>query len=381
LLAALTWAPATALLYVVAWSAGLPWAEATLPPWSPAATGIYLGGLVLLCGARQWWMEREPFPGAPGRRPPTADPAPDLFTLPALVASALLALAAVGGAMVWRGGSPAGTLAGPPTLRLSLPAVAAGTMVAATAPDGAKVLLDGGPGTGGAATLLGEVLRPWDRTVDAVVITDPGEHYVLGLPRVLQRYRIGILLDATSDDDSPGYRMAQEVAHRRGVPRRRAEPGSAYVVGSTTQLDVLSTAATPPDLPAWRLRWGSFSLLLPGEDTGGRWAAMAANAPPVRCTVLLLTERDARRSTVATLVQTVAPALVVVQGQTRQGALPARASSDAVLTGGLTGVAGGASDGAPLWHYTARDGPLRLEVSATAFRLNQGRWRQLPPAP
>ncbi|MGH2370926.1 MAG: ComEC/Rec2 family competence protein, partial [Chloroflexota bacterium] len=180
LLAGLTWVPATGMIRIVQWSASWPWAATVLPSWSAPVTLAYLVGLVALC----WYLQGRAEADAPEAPLPSPSPAAGGM-LPKLALGGLVALACV----AWAMASPGEAAAQPPGLLVSIPAVADGTLALLRAPDGARLLLNGGPGTGSATTLLGEQLRPWDRTVDAVVLADPREAYVLGLARVLERYR------------------------------------------------------------------------------------------------------------------------------------------------------------------------------------------------
>lgn len=409
LLTALAWVPATGLIRVVEWSASWPGAELALPPWSPLATGTYVGGLAVLCAALQWRTEH----GAPGGArasscgaaatalPSVALPAGGEggttggARLPAITLAALAALAVVG----WQMAAPGEALAARQTALLAVPAVPDGTLALLQAPDGVRVLFNGGPGAGSATTVLGEQLRPWDHTVDAVVLADPREHSVLGLPRALERYRTGVLVDAASGYPSGAYRQVQDAARRHAVPQVRAGPGSAIAVGPTVRLEVLPSSPAPAtnsergpssglsnpagvsdvadadlaQLPAWRLCWGDFSVLIPGDGYAAgvaqaRWSSLLG-APHVHSTVLLLTERAARDPATAQLVRAVRPEVVVVQGQPRPGSTVVRAAAESVVR--LR------DDLEPRWHFTATDGPLRLEARADAIRLAGREWQPL----
>ncbi len=75
LLAGLTWAPATALLAAIAWTAGLPFAAATLPEWSPGAVFAYLAAarrpLRRPGAARPAQRRHRPSPSRPRARRPS----------------------------------------------------------------------------------------------------------------------------------------------------------------------------------------------------------------------------------------------------------------------------------------------------------------------
>lgn len=394
LAAALTWVPTTGLLRVVEWSAALPMATMSLPAWSAPAILAYLVGLVALC----WRLEQCPQPGvaATGELP---SPSTARNWLPNIALAGLAALACVAWAMT----SPLASFKTTAELYVTVPSVASGSLALVRAPDGARLLLNGGPTSGSAVTLLGEQLRPWDRTVDVAVLTDPREVHLLGLTRVLERYRIGLLVDAVAAggatgagdhasglDSSPlggypsaAYRQLRDVAQRRGLRRLQAEAGMEIAVGRNLTLEIIgpgsSLLSSPPSVtttsdpvttghgtgqdtpmpPALRLRTGSFSLLMPGDAPAWRQPSRLSEMHPVQDTVLLLSERASREASTEAILSVATPALVVVQGAPRPGA--------ALATG--TQLRPPESGPTPAWHRTAIDGTLRLEVRHSGYHL------------
>lgn len=358
LLAALTWAPAAALVALVRWSAGLPHAAAPLPAWPPAAVTTYLAALVALCAVVEWRAQGQP--RASSASPPTARSLGG--RLWAALLSALLALAAV----AWTMAFPTGAFE-PPHLVVRFPAVSDGMLALVQAPDGSRVLINGGPTAESAVALLGGSLRPWDRTVDAVVLADPRQASIQGLARALERSRTGVLVDLAGDYPSATYHQVRAIAERAGVRRLAATPGTRLAIGHSLTLDVLgppepgtaSGSGPPPVAPALRLRWGDFSLLIPT----GPLRSNALRALPAS-TVVLLEDRESRTPAAAALLAAVRPEVVVVQDTPRPSARRPESLAEETDT-----------PDTPLpeaiWHRTAADGPLAIEATATGYRLAQ----------
>lgn len=365
LFAALAWIPLTLLLALVEWTAGMPWASASLPPLAPVGVAGYLALLVALC-VREERRARSVSPDEERERgltqpahagsvlggAPYAAPAPLHRRITVALAVSVTALLLIGAAM----GRPAGgygDAAG--ALVLELPAVRDGTLLYAQPPEGGRLLVDGGPTAGGATALLGRYLRPWDRTVDAIVLSDPRESHVMGVGRVLERYRVGVVADAVEEYSSAAYRQTREAVRRGGVRHVRLEEGSPFALGE--HLGALSVtplrSAARPD-PADRVegltfpvplqvRWGTFTALLPGDATPAQLRALLAGEHDLRATVLVLPERLLRYPETARLLAAADPELVLTQGEL--------------------------SDGPPLdtelptaWHRTSADGDARLRV-------------------
>ena len=70
---------------------------------------------------------------------------------------------------------------------------------------GGRMLVDGGPDPDRLLVALDERLPPWDRRIDLVVLTHPHEDHVGGLPLLLERYRVGRLLEPGMRGPGPGY--------------------------------------------------------------------------------------------------------------------------------------------------------------------------------
>ena len=61
-------------------------------------------------------------------------------------------------------------------------------------PTGEQMLIDGGPDDSVLAK-LGSLLLPWDRTLDAVLLTHPDADHVTGLVSVLDRYEVDMVYE------------------------------------------------------------------------------------------------------------------------------------------------------------------------------------------
>ena len=119
---------------------------------------------------------------------------------------------------------------GPPTgLTIQVLDVGQGDAILVTSPAGASILVDGGPDERAVATQLAAL---GVKRLDMVVATHPHADHVAGLPTVLSRVPVGVLLQPGCSDDSPRPgglgprdprrgRSRGASADRRRVPRRR----------------------------------------------------------------------------------------------------------------------------------------------------------------
>ncbi len=160
-------------------------------------------------GGERTCDRRRHSPATPKSRAPT-DPAPGraqrkrphlkrsyAFALGAAVALALL-LAVV-------------ALARPDgRLHVTVLDIGQGDSILLEGPAGGRMLIDTGPDPDLVLARLDERIPAWDRRIDVVVLTHPHEDHVGGLALLLQRYRIGRVLESGMVGRGPG-----DAAYRR----------------------------------------------------------------------------------------------------------------------------------------------------------------------
>ncbi len=88
-------------------------------------------------------------------------------------------------------------------------------------PQGSQILIDGGPDDT-VLQKLSSVMWPWDRTIDAIIITHPDADHITGLVSVLEQYRVKMIIETgarsdTSFMDALAARMVEEDSDHRFV--------------------------------------------------------------------------------------------------------------------------------------------------------------------
>lgn len=187
---------------------------------------------------------------------------------------------------------------------------------------GARLLVDGGPDPGRLLRLLDGRLPPWDRRIDVVVASHPHEDHVAGLPTLLARYRVGLVL--TNGMRGPGP-AATTLAQLLGGDRR----ARTLAAGDHLSLDTveLVTLWPPPgSVPAMAPDSGSaindasivllgtvagHRFLLPGDAEEGVDPLLLARGLP-RLDVLKVAHHGSRTATTAALLEATRPSVAVV---------------------------------------------------------------------
>ncbi len=131
----------------------------------------------------------------------------------------------------------AAAAAGPPaSLTVTFFDVGQGDAALVRSPAGATILVDGGPEEDDVAT---ELAALGIRRLDVVVASHPHADHVVGLPTILARYPVGLLLEPGCPDTSVFGAEVDRAVEAEGVPIRHPRAGSSYMVGDL-RIDVLS---------------------------------------------------------------------------------------------------------------------------------------------
>ena len=229
-IAAPGWVILRVLVAIVTLAAGLPFASVTLePPLDVVAAGastLALAGLVWSrrAGRRPGQAAslpaaavRNPGPGggatATRRRPPAGGRTARRVGAISLIGSLLVAGAVVAA-------SPGGGA------RISVLDVGQGDAILVEGSRGGRLLIDGGPDPDRLLVALDRRIPPWDRRIDALILSHPHEDHVAGLALLLERYRVGRVFEPGMRGPGPGYAAWARRLARRGRagpagPRRR----------------------------------------------------------------------------------------------------------------------------------------------------------------
>ena len=202
-------------------------------------------------GARM--LRRRPMPSAraghraqrpAGARPAAAAPSPVARAGRAAIVALIVALVVAGGVVAAR---PAGIA------RVSILDVGQGDAILVEGSRGGRLLVDGGPDPDRLLVVLDERIPPWDRRIDAVILTHPHEDHVAGLALLLARYHVGRVFEPGMIGPGPGYAAWQRTLsvvgsrHTRLARRRRPAVGRRDRIARPVADRAARSPSTPPD--------------------------------------------------------------------------------------------------------------------------------------
>ncbi|MCX8125747.1 MAG: ComEC/Rec2 family competence protein, partial [Dehalococcoidia bacterium] len=206
-------------------------------------------------------------------------------------------------------------------LHVSILDVGQGDAILVRTPDRQKVLIDGGPGMQDTVEHLGRLLPFWDRTIDLIVLTQPQSDHLNGLLAVVDRYRVGKVVEPGLNYPSASYRRWLETMATNNIERTIVRAGQYFDLGRDIRLDVLHPgdkllAGTIDDINnnamVMRLTWRRVSFLLTSDIAYEAESELLANHALLKSNVLKVAHHGSRTSTSARFLEAVRPDVAVI---------------------------------------------------------------------
>ena len=279
------------------------------------------------------------------------------LTQPVLIGACLVLLTVTGAA--WRT-LPDGLL------HILFLDVGQGDAIFIRTPAGHQVLVDGGPAESVLLAALGRHLPFWDRTLDLVVLTHPDSDHVTGLVGVLERYRVRMVMEGEAQGRSAAYAEWRRRLEREGAERIRGQAGIRAMLDGGVEIEWLYAGqagttdqnANNASLVA-RLRYGDFSVLLPGDIEAEVEERLVLDGVGLASTVLKVPHHGSCTSTSTVFLQAVDPQLAVISVGENDFGHPcaevlARLASVPVYRTDQHGTVELISDGTRAWVRTGR---------------------------
>src|SRR3954454_13299151 len=340
-LAAPGWVVLRILVTVVETAARLPFASVTLvPPFDLIMAVAATAGI----GAVVWWTRRDATKTAAPNLPEPAHPTTSRVAHPhdrvrrASIAALLISLVVAGGVVAAR---PSGT----PTI--SVLDVGQGDAILVEGSRGGRLLIDGGPDPDRLLVALGARIPPWDRRIDAVILSHPHEDHVAGLALLLERYHVARVFEPGMRGPGPGYAAWLRDLARPGAPVRLGLAAGDHLAVDEIDFQVLwpvrgRVPATPPDggtginnVSVVLLgRIGDRRALLMGDVEEGIDPSLLADGLP-HVDLLKVAHHGSRTATTQAFVDATRPTVAVASaGAGNPYGHPAKATLDRLAASG-----------------------------------------------
>lgn len=150
--------------------------------------------------------------------------------------------------------------------------VGQGDAIFIESPTGTQILIDAGPPKK-VMSELSRMMPLFDRTIDAIIITNPDADHIAGFLDVLKVYKVGQVFEAGTYNDSRTYQNLEEEIKNKNVTDTLAKKDMRIDLGGGVFVDVLfpdrdvSSWTTNDGSVVARLTYGDTTIMLTGDAT------------------------------------------------------------------------------------------------------------------
>lgn len=210
-------------------------------------------------------------------------------------------------------------------------------------PTGTQILVDAGPPKK-ILSELAQVMSPFDRTIDAIIITNPDADHISGFLDVLKIYKVGYVLEPGTFNDSKIYQNLEEEISRQNIKSVFAKKGMKLDLGGGAMIDILFPDR---DVSTWNSNDGSIvaklnyennSVMLSGDATTKTEKIILSEFPKkqLQSDILKVGHHGSRTSTSDSFVETVAPMYALISnGKDNKYGHPHRETLDTLAKFGV----------------------------------------------
>lgn len=186
-------------------------------------------------------------------------------------------------------------------------------------PTGAQIMFDGGSSRSVLGPLA-RVMSPFDKSIDALVITNPDADHIGGFLDILKNYKVDYVFESGTLTDSKIYQNLREEMRKRNIPDILVKRGMRLDIGGGAVIDilfpdrdVLSWATNDGSVVA-RLSYGNTSIMLAGDATMKTEKIILEENREVqlKSAVLKVGHHGSRTSSSASFAKAVSPAYAFI---------------------------------------------------------------------
>jgi competence protein ComEC len=185
-------------------------------------------------------------------------------------------------------------------------------------PTGVQIMFDGGSPRK-ILSPLSRVISPFDKTIDALIITNPDADHIGGFADILNSYKVDYVFEPGTLNDSTIFQNLKSEIKRQEIPYILARRGMRLHIGAGAVIDILFPDR---DVSFWdtndgsivaRLTYGNTSILLTGDSTvATEKIILSQDSENVKSSILKVGHHGSRTSTSDILVEAVAPKYALI---------------------------------------------------------------------
>lgn len=196
--------------------------------------------------------------------------------------------------------------------------VGQGDAIYIESPTGIQILVDGGPDKSVLAE-LGRMMPFFDRSIDALIVTNPDQDHFAGFIDVLERYRVETFIEPGVLKESASYGDLLRHVKDEGAARAIARRGQSIDLGGGAVIEILfpdrDVSGLEPNTGSIiaRLRYGATSVLLMGDSVNAiEQYLVSLDGANLKSDILKVGHHGSRTSTSDALLGLASPAYAVI---------------------------------------------------------------------
>ncbi|HEY4512858.1 MAG TPA: MBL fold metallo-hydrolase [Candidatus Paceibacterota bacterium] len=164
------------------------------------------------------------------------------------------------------------SLTGSGVLTISFLNIGQGDAIYIEAPNGKQIIVDGGPGPV-VLSELGKVMPLFDRTIDAIIVTNPDKDHIAGFIDIMKRYKVDYIVLPGTVSTTITYNSVESFVKEKGLEKILARRGMDIVLDKENEVylhilfpdrDVSNFTTNDGSIVA-KLIYGKTSILLEGD--------------------------------------------------------------------------------------------------------------------
>jgi competence protein ComEC len=186
-------------------------------------------------------------------------------------------------------------------------------------PTGTQIMFDAGPPRSVLGPLA-RVMSPFDKSIDALVITNPDSDHIGGFLDILKNYKVGCVLESGTLTDSKTYQSLREEMKKQNIPDILVKRGMKLDIGGGVIIDILfpdrdvSAWATNDGSVVARLSYGQTSIMLAGDAAAKTEKIILEEntSSSLASTILKVGHHGSRTSSSLSFVQAISPVYALI---------------------------------------------------------------------
>ena len=186
-------------------------------------------------------------------------------------------------------------------------------------PTGTQILFDVGP----ARKIMGplaKVMSPFDRSIDAIVLTNPDADHIGGFSEVFKNYKVGMVVEPGTVNDSRTYQNLKADILNKNIPNILAKSGMRLDLGGGVFIEILfpdqevSNFNVNDGSVVARLYYGDTSIMLTGDSTLKTEKIILENIPKdsLKSTILKVGHHGSRTSSSDAFIKAIDPDFALI---------------------------------------------------------------------